>query len=41
MRLRNSTIANSYLADYNANKKSVDGIKDKPGSVTILVYKFE
>jgi streptogramin lyase len=34
-------IANSYLADYNANKESVDGIKDKLGSVTILVYKLE
>jgi streptogramin lyase len=34
-------IANSYLADYNANKESVDGIKDNLGSVTILVYKLE
>ena len=34
-------IANSYLADYNANKESVDGIKDNLGSVTILVYRLE
>jgi len=34
-------IANSYLAAYNANKESVDGITDKLGAVTILVYKIE
>jgi hypothetical protein len=34
-------IANSYLAAYNANKESVEGIKDTLGAVTILVYKLE
>jgi streptogramin lyase len=34
-------VANSYLAAYNANKESVEGIKDTLGAVTILVYKLE
>ena len=33
-------LANSYLGAYNANKESVEGIKDKLGSVTILAYKL-
>lgn len=31
-------LANSYLASYNTNKESVEGIEDKLGSVIILVY---
>jgi DNA-binding beta-propeller fold protein YncE len=31
-------LANSYLGAYNANKESVEGIADKLGAVTILVY---
>ena len=31
-------VANSYLAAFNANKESVEGIKDKLGPVVVLVY---
>lgn len=31
-------LSNSYLGAYNANKESVEGISDKLGPVTILVY---
>ena len=34
-------LANSYLAAYNANKESVEGIKDKLGPVTVLVYNLQ
>lgn len=34
-------LSNSYLAAYNANKESVEGIEDKLGAVTILVYKLK
>jgi len=34
-------LSNSYLAAYYKNKESVEGIEDKLGAVTILVYKLK
>ena len=34
-------LANSYLAEYNANKESAMGIADKLGPVVVLVYELK
>ena len=34
-------LANSYLSAYNTNHESVNGIEDKLGPITILVYELK